>query len=175
MACFYSAPLAWYLTGVDSSGSTRDLEAGTVVMCAFDLLLHLVVVPGTRRSELWIGSARRVFVIKRRGDRQFAADRLDTQFLGVIADERHHQLPWRSNSACAKYADASRRISLALRNSFTPRSSSFSGSLSLAVCATGPASQERLGFASSRYRRRKVYAGQPILPATEVIAAHSEP
>src|SRR3546814_1639660 len=71
-----------------------------------------------------------MFVVGRWGDCQLAADRLDTQFLTVAVDERHHHLPGRSSSACAKYADALRRISLARRSSFTSRSSSFNRSLS---------------------------------------------
>src|SRR3546814_3112612 len=105
------------------------------------------------------------------GDCQLAADRLDTQFLTVAVDERHHHLQGRSSSACAKYADALRRISLARRSYFTSRSRSFNRSLSLAVCAAGPARR----LASSRHQRRSVSAVQPILPAIEVIAAHSEP
>src|SRR3546814_5967479 len=97
-----------------------------------------------------------MFVVGGWGDCQLAADRLDTQFLTVAVDERHHHLPGRSSSACAKYADALRRISLARRSSFTLRSSSFNRSLSLAVCAAGPARR----LASSRHPRRSVSAVQ---------------
>ena len=47
------------------------------------------------------------------GDRQHFADRLDPMDLMVISDESDHRLNGRSSSACAKYALALRRISLA--------------------------------------------------------------
>ena len=64
-----------------------------------DILLDLVIAPGTRRALVWVNKAHRVLVVGGRGDLQFAADRLDTQFLAMIVDERHHHLPWRSSSA----------------------------------------------------------------------------
>jgi len=75
-------------------------------MDALDLLLDFVVTPGTGRPLARVGKAGSVFMVGGRGDRQFAADRLDTQRLAVAVDERHHHLPWWSSSACAKYADA---------------------------------------------------------------------
>ena len=119
----------------------------------------------------WAGFVYVVFVPGGRGDRQFAADRLDTQFLTMAVDERHHHLRWRSSSACAKYADALRRISFARRSSFTSRSSNFKRSRSLPACAVGPVRR----LASSRHQRRSVSAVQPIFAAIEFIAAHSEP
>ena len=55
-----------------------ETEAG--IMGPPDLLLDLVVTPGSGRTPVGIGKAPSVFVVGRWGDRQFAADRLDTQF-----------------------------------------------------------------------------------------------
>jgi hypothetical protein len=111
----------------------RAIEAGTVIMDTFDLFLDVVVAPRTQRPLARVGKTDCVFMVRRRGERQLAADRLDTQFLTMTVDERHHHLPWRPSSACAKYADALRNISLARRSFFTSRSSSFTRSFSLAV------------------------------------------
>ncbi|MDB5687217.1 MAG: hypothetical protein JWR77_1806, partial [Rhizorhabdus sp.] len=64
-----------------------------------DLLPQFVVAPGTGRTLARIGLAGGMFMPGGRGDRQFAADRLDTQFLSMGANERRHHLPWRSRSA----------------------------------------------------------------------------
>jgi hypothetical protein len=64
----------------------RAIEARTAIMDTYDLWTHCVVTTRTGRPLAWIDKARCVFVIRGRGDRQFAADRLDTQFLAV---------PWR--------------------------------------------------------------------------------
>ena len=57
------------------------------------------------------------------GDLQNLADRLDPEALAGRVDETvNHLLRW-SSSACAKYALAKRRISLAFFNSRTSRSS----------------------------------------------------
>jgi hypothetical protein len=48
-----------------------------------------------------------------RGNRQDIADPLDPMIGALIFDERDHRMNGRSSSACAKYADALRRISLA--------------------------------------------------------------
>src|SRR5207244_9306170 len=61
--------------------------------------------------------------VQRRGDRQDRADRLDPELLPVLVDEPDHHLARRSSSAFAKYAEASRRISFARRNSTFSRSS----------------------------------------------------
>jgi len=50
-----------------------------------------------------------------RSNRQDIADRLDPMGAAIIIDKRDHRLNGRSSSACAKYADALRRISLASR------------------------------------------------------------
>ena len=64
-----------------------------------DRLPDLIIAPGTGRAFTGISKARSMFVPGRWGDRQFAADRLDTQFPVMGVDERHHHLPWRSSSA----------------------------------------------------------------------------
>ena len=58
-------------------------------------------------------------------DRQNLADRLDAMHPAVIVDKGDHRLNRRSNSACAKYALALRRISLAWRSSRFSRSRDF--------------------------------------------------
>ena len=84
------------------------------------------------RAEQRSGSRSLTFVlpINRRGDRQLSADRLDPIALSVLIDEGGHRLAPRSSSACAKYADAFRRISFALRNSRFSRSRALSRSRS---------------------------------------------
>jgi hypothetical protein len=104
---------------------------------AFDLPTHLLIAACTCRTLAGIGKAQGMFMIGGWGDRQFTADRLDTQVLAMGVDERHHHLPWRSSSAIAKYADALRKISLARRSSLTSRSSILSRALSSA-CALAP-------------------------------------
>ncbi len=71
-----------------------------------------------------------VLVVGRRGDRQHRADRLDPVLLAVLLDEADHHFARRSSSACAKYADALRRISFARFSSRFSRSSSLSRSRS---------------------------------------------
>jgi hypothetical protein len=58
-------------------------------------------------------------VVRRWGDRQLLADRLDPELLPVLINERDHRLCGRSSSA-AKKAEALRRIAFAR---FTPRNS----------------------------------------------------
>ena len=55
--------------------------------------------------------------VRRGGDRQLAADRLDPVHVAMGVHEPHHYFGRRSSSACAKYAEAFRRISLARFNS----------------------------------------------------------
>jgi hypothetical protein len=85
-------------------------------------------------------------------------------------DESHHHLSRRSSSACAKYADALRKISWARRSSFTSRSSNFSRVLSSESCAAGALRR----LTSLRHQRRSVSVVQPILPAIDVSAAYSD-
>jgi hypothetical protein len=66
-----------------------------------------------RRTPRRIPGEELVPKVRRRGDRQHAADRLDPVRRAVVVDERHHYFARRSSSAGAKYADAFRRISFA--------------------------------------------------------------
>src|SRR5208337_1951366 len=104
------------------------------------------------------------------GDRQHGADRLDPVLGAVVFDEVTHDLGRRSSSACAKYAEALRRISLARFSSRTSRSRSLSRSRSPLV------SPGRLPASRwvCRTHLRNVSAVQPIFDAIDVIAAHSE-
>src|SRR5690606_38665072 len=115
-----------------------------------------------RRAALRLSLLLLLCVVGRRSDRQYIADRLDSVLLTVLVDERHHHFARRSSSACAKYADALRRISLARCSSRFSRSSSLSRSRSWLV------SPGR--FPSSRWRwriqPRNVSAEQPIFCAT---------
>ena len=99
---------------------------------ARDLRLERQVTSCSRRQAQWIQSLCDMLVIGGWGDRQDIADRLDPMKLTVIIDKRDHRLNGRSlptrfrrcaaslegrrrgsSSACAKYADALRKISLA--------------------------------------------------------------
>src|SRR3977135_1734065 len=71
-----------------------------------------------------------VRVVRRGGDRQEFANRLDPVLISMGVDERQHHSPRRSSSAWAKYADALRRISFARRSSPPSRSSSLTRSRS---------------------------------------------
>jgi hypothetical protein len=88
----------------------------------------------------------------------------------MLVDERDHHFGRRSSSACAKYADALRRISFARRSSRFSRSSSLSRSRSPLV------SPERTPWSHSACRThlRSVSGEQPIFPAIDEIAAHCD-
>ncbi len=84
---------------------------------AGDLRAERGIALAARRLPRRIGLARLGLVVGRWSDRQYRADRLDSVGLAMVVDERHHHRGRRSSSACAKYADALRRISLARRSS----------------------------------------------------------
>ena len=73
---------------------------------------HLIPAQASRQP-VGVALAGGMFVVGRRGDRQYLADRLDPAGLAVVVDEGLHRLKRRSSSAWAKYAEALRRISLA--------------------------------------------------------------
>ena len=75
-----------------------------------DVLPQLRIAMGTRRLPAAVRVPSLALVVRRRGDRQLPADRLDPVLLTVRVDERRHVLGRRSSSAWAKYADALRRI-----------------------------------------------------------------
>src|SRR3954469_3691099 len=108
--------------------------------------------------------------VRRRGDRQHLADRLDPVGIAVLVDERLHRLNGRSSSAIAKYADAFRRISLACRSSRFSRSSALIRSRSSVL---GPP-RRPLSLSDCRIQLRSLSPEQPILAAIELIAAHCE-
>src|SRR5215213_804847 len=135
-----------------------------------DLDHQRCIPPGSRRQPLRIGAPGGMGVIRRWGDRQHAADRLDPVDGAMRVDEGDHGLDRRSSSAWAKYADAFLRISLAWRNSRFSRSSARMRSCSAVV---GPA---RRPWSRSVWRTqpRRVSGAQPILAAIELIAAACE-
>src|SRR5690606_31083282 len=93
----------------------RTVDLLVLVPDSHDLDTELLVALRARRASLRLSLL--LCVVGRRSDRQYIADRLDSVLLTVLVDERHHHFARRSSSACAKYADALRRISLARRSS----------------------------------------------------------
>src|SRR5438105_3086439 len=145
-----------------------DLEV--LVPDALDMRHQDIVGLAALRAPLRIGLPGCMRVVRRRGNLQDLADRLDPVLDSMFVDERLHFLKGRSSSACAKYADALRKISLAWRSSRFSRSSALMRSFSDVV---GPS---RLPASRSCWRSqlRSVSAVQPILAATDTIAAHCE-
>src|SRR3954463_9619875 len=107
-------------------------------------------------------------MIRRRGDRQHPADRLDPVGLTMLVDEGNHDRNRRSSSAWAKYADAFLRISLAWRSSRFSRSRVLIRSRSSVV---GPARTPR-SRSALRNQLRSFSPEQPILAAIERIAPY---
>ena len=108
-------------------------------------------------------------VVRRRGDLQFATDRLDPEALAVGLDEAGH-FGSRGSSSRAKKTEAAFRISLARRSSRFSRSSSRSRSRS------SVASPRRAPLSTSARRTyvRNVSAVIPNFEAIEVIVAHCD-
>src|SRR5262249_60614866 len=88
-----------------------------------DMAAELGVAPHAWRAAVGSAPSGASLVVPRWGNRQHRADRLDPVRVPVRVDEAHHYLARRSSSACAKYADAFLRISLARRSSKFSRSS----------------------------------------------------
>ena len=63
--------------------------------------------------------------VRRRGNRHDGADRLDPVGVAMVIDELHHHRGRRSSSACAKFADALRKISFMRFSSRTSRFNAF--------------------------------------------------
>src|SRR6185437_2927297 len=121
-----------------------------------------------RRQSRWIGLPALVFVIRRWGDRQLLADRLDPILAPMRVDEREHHFPRRSSSAWAKNAEALRRISLARFSSAFSRSSCLTRSRSAsAVLRRGSAVAS--AFITHDLSVSDV---QPIFSAIDRIASH---
>ena len=88
-----------------------------------DLLAELAVAASLHRTPTLVDLPGLALVVRRWGDRQPCADRLDPVHTAVGVDERRHVLGRRSSSAWANYADALRRIPFARRSSRFSRSS----------------------------------------------------
>src|SRR5450830_1339501 len=108
--------------------------------------------------------------IRRRGNLQDLAERLDPIGITMLVDEGSQDFSRRSSSAWAKNALASLSISLARRNSLTSRSSSFMRCASVVVTPSRmPAST------SARLTHSfKVCGTQPIFGAMDSMAAHRD-
>ena len=127
--------------------------------------------PSPRRLTPGIGPSGGLFVVGRRSARHHPADRLDSVRPPMGVNERHHHVPRRSNSACAKYADAVRRSSFARRSSRFSRSQPVSRARSSVVRpGRWPAFRS-----ACRTHRRSVSAVQPNFAAIDEIAAHGDP
>ena len=134
-------------------------------MHARDLRLDLIVAPGKSRTLLRVGKAGRVFVVARGRDCQLSADRINTRFLGVCVDERHHHMLW------------------AQAHSYARGHGECLAELRLCKICRGPVQYlvgppKLLYLALSHRRSRSLAASaavQPIFAAIEVIAAHSAP
>ena len=108
-------------------------------------------------------------VVRRPGDLQLAADRLDPEALAVGVDDAGH-FGSRGSSSRAKKAEAAWRISLARRSSRFSRLSSRSRSRS-SVVSPGRAPPST---SARRTQMRSVSGVIPNFEAIEVIAAHCE-
>ena len=130
---------------------------------AIDLRLQNGIPLCPHREFLRIGALGDMIEIRGRGNRQNLADRLDPMCIALIVDEGDHRLNGRSSSACAKYADALRRISFACRSSRFSRSSAFSFS------ATSKDTPARLPLSTSAFftQSSSVCVEQPILVAID--------
>src|SRR5262249_668596 len=128
------------------------------------------VLLGTRRTPHRIPFFHFAFEVRRRGDRQHAADRLDPVGAFVLVDEGDHHFARRSSSAWAKNADALRKISFARLSSTFSRWSRFSSARS-SVVRPGRFPASRSAW---RTHRRRDSSRQPNFSATDRIVAHCE-
>ena len=133
---------------------------------ACDLGLQGPIVPCPCQQACRILSLRDALVVGRSGDRQDTADRLDPIGIAVIVNESNYRRNGRSSSACAKYADALRSISLACRNSRTSRSSAST------LSATSVGTSARLLLLTSAFFTHScsVCGRQPIFSAIDTTA-----
>ena len=133
-----------------------------------DLGLQPGVTLGSPASSIGMRLTGLVSKLRGRGNRYDLADRLDPIRPALRVDEGHHHLGRRSSSACAKYADAFRRMSLARRSSRISRSWAFRRSCS-SVVSPGRRPVFRLAHPVSQR-----LGGTADLSATDRIAAHCE-
>src|SRR5437868_1980523 len=89
------------------------IDAEVLLVHPSDLDIQSGIALKPWRQLARIGAPGGVGMIRRRGDRQDPADRLDPVDGAMLVDEIDHGLNRRSSSAWAKYADALRRISFA--------------------------------------------------------------
>ena len=125
----------------------------------------------SKRTELWMLLSSFLLVLDRCNNRYVFTDRPDSVFLPVHVFESNHHFGRRSSSACGKYSDALRRISLAFL------SSRFSSSSSFRRFRTSVISPSRRPSSVSlrRTHLRRVSEVHSILLDIEQIAAHWEP
>src|SRR5437899_1057750 len=129
-----------------------------------------VIVLRPRRAPRGFPLFRFVLEVRRWGDRQHPADRLDPIQAPMIVDERDHHFARRSSAAWAKYADAFLRISFARRSSKLSFSSCFRRARS-SVVRPGRWPVSRSAW---RTHRRNTSTGPPIFSATDRIAPHCD-
>ena len=80
----------------------HPVHAEALLPHATDLLAQLPVAARPRRPPAMVRLPGLAFVVRRRGDRQHVADRLDPVLLAVRVDEPRHFLGRRSSSACTQ-------------------------------------------------------------------------
>jgi hypothetical protein len=78
------------------------MDPEVLLVHAPDFTLQGDIAPGSSRQLTRVGAPGDVGVIRRRGDRQNAADRLDPVAGAVLVDKGDHGLNRRSSSAWAK-------------------------------------------------------------------------
>ena len=78
------------------------IDPEILLVYAPDFALQGDIAPSPGRQLARIGAPGGVGVVRRQGDRQNAADRLDPVAGAVLVDEGDHGLNRRSSSACAK-------------------------------------------------------------------------
>ena len=141
-----------------------------VFVHACDLWLEGLIPLGATAALIGVALQVLIAIVRRRRNRQDAADRLDTVHFAFLVDERCHHLGLRSSSAWAKKAAALRKISLARLSSRFSRSSSLKrAASSLVVPGRFPVSTSIL-----LSHERSVSGVQPIFAATDCIAAQRD-
>ena len=122
---------------------------------------------GAIRRQVRVSGDRYMRIKCGLGDWQNLANRLDTQVFAMLFYEGNHRLKGRASSACAKYADAFLRISLAWRRSRISRSIALIWARSSEVCP----SLRPLSISDCLIQRRSVSLPHPIFGAIAMIAA----
>src|SRR5690606_35652505 len=123
-----------------------------------------------RTAQFWTSLAGGMTPIRRWGNLQHLADRLDPVDVPVPDDIGVYFFSSRSSAAWAKKALADFRISLARRSSLTSRSRAFMRSRSLVVMP----SRMTLSISLRLTQSSSVAGTQPIFNAMDSTAAHSD-